>query len=67
MTFKYPIYVECQWCGNRWYQDEITEHKCEVCGHMPYEGTHEEHMKFPDLEAWAEFTERQKNDSKRIN
>ena len=51
------IYVECLWCGNRWYQEDGNINRCEVCQHYPWEGTHEEHMTFPDLEAWANFTE----------
>ena len=51
MTFN------CPWCGNTWEQEEREPHKCKVCRHYPWEGTHEEHMKFPDLEAWKEFQE----------
>ena len=54
------IYVECLWCGNRWYQEDGEINRCEVCQHYPWEGTHEMHMQFPDLEAWRIFTEKQK-------
>lgn len=51
------FYYECPWCGNRWEQEEKEPRRCEVCKHYIWEGTHEEHMKFPDLEAWKEFQE----------
>lgn len=54
------FYYECPWCGNRWYQEELEPRKCEVCNHFIWEGTEEEHLKFPDLEAWRMFTEAQK-------
>lgn len=60
MTSDYPTYVECQWCGNRWYQDEDEPQRCSVCQHLPYEGTHEEHMNFSDLEAWGVYLKKQK-------
>ena len=43
------FYYECPWCGNRWYQEELEPRKCEVCNHFIWEGTEEEHLKFPDL------------------
>ena len=54
MTSKYII---CPWCGNHWEQEEEEPRRCEVCKHYCWEGTHEEHMKFADLEAWKEFYE----------
>ena len=54
------LYVECFWCGNRWYQEQEEPKICEVCQHYPWEGTQEEHIKFADLEAWAKFIEEEK-------
>lgn len=54
------FYYECPWCGNRWYQEEEEPRQCVVCKHYCWEGTHEEHMKFPDLEAWNKFLEEEK-------
>ena len=54
MTSKYIL---CPWCGNRWEQEEEEPKKCEVCKHYCWEGTHETHMMFPDLEVWKDFKE----------
>ena len=45
----------CPWCGNTWKQEEREPHKCEVCRHYPWEGTHEMHMQFEDITAWEEY------------
>lgn len=52
------FYIICPWRGNRWEQEEEEPRRCEVCQRYMWEGTHEEHMKFPDLEIWKACKEK---------
>ena len=52
----------CPWCGNTWEQEEKEPHKCKVCRHYLWEGTHEMHMQFEDITAWEKYDSSQEKE-----
>ena len=56
MTFN------CPWCGNTWVQEEKEPHRCKVCRHYLWEGTHEMHMLFEDITAWEKYSSSQEKE-----
>ena len=56
------MFFSCPWCGNTWEQEEREPHKCKVCRHYLWEGTHEIHMQFEDITAWEKYNSLQEKE-----